>query len=352
MKNTSKSITRSQSPTAGFSLLELTVAMGIFLIVGAAAVTLVKKHTTLFGSQQSQVGLNVNLRNAAAQLQNDVENAGTGYYQGIDVPSWPVGVTIINNVATAGCYDPATNTYGPACFDALNVIAIDQSTPPSNPMNIPATSCQSTTSSSLFVTPVDPTVPLATLAGDFHTGDQILVVQPGNPDSTIVSVTLSKDGAVNGGKVELQHNPPAAPGTDPLGLSDIPNNKLGTQFCSQAFVLRISAITYSVDASNPANPKLVRTAKGRSDVIAEQIIGFKVGAWTSTTGGYSYDAPPAPAASDYNRDWTTIRAVRASIIGRSSPTGDPNFHNNFDQGNYLVEAASVVINPRNLSMNH
>ncbi len=45
----------------------------------------------------------------------------------------------------------------------------------------------------------------------------------------------------------------------------------------------------SVDGSNPTNPKLVRTTATGTDVIAEQIIGFTVGAWSSKTAGYSLD---------------------------------------------------------------
>src|SRR5512135_675940 len=80
---------------AGFSLIELMVAMAIFLIIGGAAIALVRKHAPLFTTEEQQTGLNIAMRNAAAQLQIDVVNAGTGYYQGVNIPSWPIGVTII-----------------------------------------------------------------------------------------------------------------------------------------------------------------------------------------------------------------------------------------------------------------
>ena len=56
---------RHKSP-AGFSLVELTVAMAVFLVVGGAAVALVKMHVPLFTSQQNQTGLNLSLRNGVA----------------------------------------------------------------------------------------------------------------------------------------------------------------------------------------------------------------------------------------------------------------------------------------------
>src|ERR1041385_8740025 len=341
----------SRSPSSpGFSLVELMVAMAIFLVVGGAAVELAKKHVPLFAEQQSQTGLNLAMRNGVAQMQIDVVNAGTGYYQGVNIPSWPIGITILNSAPGTGCFDAATNTYTSTCFDTLNVIAMDQNTPPSNPSDLGA-NCVSTTSSSLFVTPVGATT-LAQLAADFHTGDQILVVK--SDGSQMTTTILTSDGLVSGGKVKLEHNPTGADGTnsialDPLALTNsADSNKLGTQFCNTDWVLKIAPITYSVDASDPTDPKLIRTQGGQPSVIADQIIGFKVGAsiWNGTTDNtYSFDA------ASYNHDWSLIRSVRVSMIGRTPSDLGSSFRNNFDGGPYKIQSISVVINPRNLSMN-
>jgi hypothetical protein len=110
-----------------------------------------------------------------------------------------------------------------------------------------------------------------------------------------------------------------------------------------------------VDASDSADPKLVRSTNSASpEILAEQIIGFKIGAslWNGTATG----------ASDYYKfnnyscnayDPSQIRALRVSPIARTSPTfaSEFNFHNSFDNGNYQIQALSVGINPRNLSMN-
>ncbi|HEV8182219.1 MAG TPA: prepilin-type N-terminal cleavage/methylation domain-containing protein [Candidatus Angelobacter sp.] len=342
-------ISRSAS-SAGFSLVELMVAMAIFLVVGGAAVELAKKHVPLFTAQQSQTGLNLAMRNGVAQMQIDVVNAGTGYYQGVNIPSWPIGITVLNSAPGTGCFDAATNTYTSTCFDTLNVIAMDQNTPPSNPSDI-ASNCVSTTSSTLFVTPVGTTT-LSQLAADFHTGDQILLVK--SDGSQMTTTILTSDGLISGGKVKLEHNPTGADGTntialDPLALSNsADSNKLGTQFCNTDWVLKIAPITYSVDASDPTDPKLVRTQNGQPSVIAEQIVGFKVGAsvWNGTTDNtYSFDA------ASYNHDWSLIRAVRVSMIGRTPTDMDSSFRNSFDGGPYKIQSISVVINPRNLSMN-
>jgi prepilin-type N-terminal cleavage/methylation domain-containing protein len=335
---------------AGFSLVELLVAMAIFMIVGGAAIGLVRKHAPLFTTEEQQTGLNIAMRNAAAQMQIDVVNAGTGYYQGVNIPSWPIGVTIVNNPPATNCYDATTHTYGQTCFDAMNVIAIDPNTPPANPQDIGA-NCVSSTSSSLFITPLGGTT-LAQLAADFHNGDEVLLVK--SDGSQMTTTVLTSDGEVTGGKVKLAHNPTGVGGvndSDPLGIaSNSDNNKLGDQFCNTDWVLKLAPIKYWVDASDPTDPKLIREQSGQQNVIAEQIIGFKVGAsiWNGTSADpYSFDA------STYKHDWSLIRAVRISLIGRTPPSGDVNnkFQNTFDQGPYKIQAVSVVINPRNLSMN-
>lgn len=352
MKNRQKrtaNISRSAS-SAGFSLVELMVAMAIFLVVGGAAVELAKRHVPLFTAQQSQTGLNLAMRNGVAQMQIDVVNAGTGYYQGVNIPSWPIGITVFNSTPGTGCFDAATNTYTSTCFDTLNVIAIDQ-TPPSHPFDMGGTDCIYTDdATTLFVTPTGTTT-LSQLAADFHTGDQILLVK--SDGSQMTTTILTSDGMVSGGKVHLAHNPTGLDGTnainkDPLGLTTTDNNKLGRQYCTADWVLKLAPITYSVDASDPTDPKLIRTQNGQPSVIAEQIIGFKVGAsiWNGATDdAYSFDA------GSYKHDWSLIRSVRVSMIGRTPTDLGSSFRNSFDGGPYKIQSISVVINPRNLSMN-
>jgi len=195
------------------------------------------------------------------------------------------------------------------------------------------------------------------LAGDFNAGDTVLIVS--GDGKTMVDTGITKTQLNGGGTwVDLQHNPTGAALSDPLGingdLGSSTNNKLMHQFCNDAWVLRVASITYSVDASDPTNPKLMRTTPARSDIVAERIIGFKVGAYNAVTNSYSYNSAnqPTDTPPGYANDWTSVRSVRISVIGRSKGAPDPTFQNTFDQGNYFVESSAVVINPRNLSMNH
>ena len=331
--------------------MELMVAMAVFLVVGGAAVALFRRHVPLFSQQQSQTAVNVAMRNAAAQIQIDLANAGSGYYQGINIPAWPIGLTIVNPVGV--CFT-APSTYGAGCFDTLNIVSADRNTPPSNPTNIGGLTCSLSNANTLYLQPIGATTP-AQLAALYNTNDEILLVNGSGTQMT--TVVLTAPGVVAGGLVQLTHTPTDALGVDPVdtapGGLNIANAadvaKLGTQFCVTDWAIKLSAITYSVDTvTTPADPSLTRTQAGQTNVLADQIIGFKVGAWNTVNSTYDY------VTANYNSDWSTIQSVRLSMIGRTNPvTGAmAGFTNTFDNGPYKVEGLSIVVNPRNLSMNN
>ena len=120
---TSSNISPGPRRQSGFTLIELMVSMAIFLIISSVAFRLFTLQQTSASLLRDQVGLNLSLRNAVTQFQLDVSNAGSGYFQGINIPSWPVGVTISNKVVASGssCYDTSSATYGPNCFDQVNL---------------------------------------------------------------------------------------------------------------------------------------------------------------------------------------------------------------------------------------
>jgi prepilin-type N-terminal cleavage/methylation domain-containing protein len=66
-----------QGRSDGFSLIELMIATAMFLIVAGAAFSLLASHQPLFNQQQNKASLNINVRNAIAQMQLDLVNAGT-----------------------------------------------------------------------------------------------------------------------------------------------------------------------------------------------------------------------------------------------------------------------------------
>jgi Tfp pilus assembly protein PilV len=341
----------SRRPALGFSLAELLLATTLFAIVSAGAFAIYIRQQPLFRQQQDISALNVSLRNAVAQIQLDTANAAAGYYPGANIPDWPIGVTIQNSNPTSDCYNATTHTYTATCFDTLNIITIDQTTPALHP-GTSSGGCASTTSTDVY-TDAAPGLTLAQTAALFHSGDQLLLVK--SDGSQLSTMVLTQNGTTSGGKVWLQHYATNADGTnsgshDPLGISTHASSKLGASFCTTDWLLKLSAIIYSVDSSNASNPKLQRTQAGSSSLISEQIIGLKVGVtlWQGTTDSstYSYDA------STYSYDYSKIRSLRVSIIGRTTPSTLPQYkyRNTLDQGPYQIQGVSVVVNPRNLSM--
>lgn len=367
----------------GYSLVELLVALAVFSIFSAAAFGVFSRQQPLFKMQQGQVATNISLRNAIAQLQMDVVNAGTRYFVGINIPSSPVGVTINNNIVGAGssCYNATTQTYTATCFDILHIIAINGNVVPIQATNAAGGSlgsnCSDTSTGTAYGRAA-PGLTVAQTAALYFQNDQLLFVNGAGLLITTVVLTANATQGVNA--VQFTFNPTSGPNPgpagmntsqfDPLGISTHALSTtvttpygtrnavtLGNQFCGSDWILKLAPITYSVDTStNPSDPTLLRQVSGGTPaVIMDQIVGFKVGAsvWNNlqntTNPQYYYDPSQYPAPYDYS----SVRAIRVSLIARTPPSTDPNysFRNSFDHGPYQLLGSSVVINPRNQSMN-
>ncbi len=411
----SRRLLRRKASSEGFSLLELLVAMAVFMIVSAVSFDLFSRHQALLSEEQLTVGLNIGLRSALAQVQLDLVNSGNGLILGINVPAWPVGVTIQNSNPTTSTCNPQASyppVYAAACFDTMHVVLADPATPPLNPCS--TSNCTISTSSSNSITgPPAAGYTAAQVAGNFQSGDQVLFVKScsgGNsvqPPAGLTSgcqfttATLTAAGAATAvspncpaGCVTLNYNetlsggantacpasvltcpPPTGPSgcNDPLGMTITgvaPTGDLTDTFGQYDWVVRLSPITYCVNTANPADPQLMRVRwGGTASPLMDQVIGFKVGAalWnnaaSTSTFQYNYDTSTYPIANEFN----LIRSVRVSIIGRTQPNptnvgfarstpGTPGetgaYQNPFDHGYYQIRGNSIVVNPRNLTMNN
>jgi type II secretory pathway pseudopilin PulG len=391
------------------------VAMAIFLLVSASVFILFSQQQTNANQQQGLVGLNIGIRNAMAQLQLDLANAGSANYAGYNIPTWPIGVTIVNNVTPPGtsCYNATTGTYGTNCFDQLNILMPD----PNAPLILVTSPTGGTTNCpSTYVTGGGPAVAYgqaasgqqpATTAGYFHQGDQLLFLK--SDGSEMTTVVLTQDAAAYPSNqpvaVQFTFNPTNSDGSnststnfnigsttvanDPLDITacggypcpthdtihgPAPPAYLGCSFCGSDWIFKLAPIIYYVDASNPKDPQLMRQQGTNNPVpVMDQVIGFKVGAaiWNSANDNYTWGSSYYfYDASQYNIntavDPTTgiaqspdspylfpfIRSVRVSLIGRTQPSIDPSFtfRNAFDGGPYMVQGASVIVSPRNLSV--
>ena len=386
----------------GFSLIELMVAMAIFLLVSASAFMLFSHQQTNANQQQGLVGLNIGIRNAISQLQLDLANAGTGYYVGANIPSWPVGVTIVNNVPPAGtsCYNATTNTYTTNCFDQLNILTAANSTTTPSPINATDSTGGSSetlncsnTSLGVAYGQAAAGLSLAATAGNYSQGEQLLFLN--NKGSKMTAVILTQAPVVAGSAVQFTFDATRNDGSnslanDPLDIAACggttcptsgcggttlcpqpppqgslpPPAYLGDQYCGGDWILKLSSISYYVNTSNSNDSQLIRKQAGNTIAVMDQVIGFKLGATirnsiTDTMNPqYNYDAStynvnnssPPPYDSPYM--FSLVRSVRVSLIARTQPSTDPSFtfRNAFDGGAYQVQGASVVVNPRNLNL--
>jgi type II secretory pathway pseudopilin PulG len=383
----------------GFSLLELIVAMGIFMLISGVALTLFRDQQIASQGLTGQVGLNLSLRNTVAQMQMDLANAGSGYFPGVNMPSWPVGVTLQNNVVQNGqsCYTAGTFTYGPTCFDQINIITADATNPPVNTTNssglaVPALSYCSYTDTGVAYSQAAPGLTLAQTAANYKRGDQLLFLNAGG--TLITTVVLTHRAQVVGNAVKFQFN-----ATDQNGLNTVGNDPLnittcdGTRpcslcfnagdpncsnpdntsrttktFCASDWILKLAPIIYQVNSADPTNPVLTRQVgvNGNPETVMEQVIGLKAGAsiWNGANtfadqGQYVYDAstytnnPNNLGGNNMAYNFSLVRSVRISVIGRTVPDfrGTYKYRNGFDNGPYQVQGIAVVVNPRNMSMN-
>jgi prepilin-type N-terminal cleavage/methylation domain-containing protein len=398
--NRNLAFTKHRSGDRGFTLIELMIAMTVFLVIGAAAMSLFKQHASLFSDQQYQIGLNVSLRNALAQMENDIVNAGTGWYNGANnVSSWPIGATITNQVTGgAGCHPPNTAIYNISCFDTLSLIVPDPQTPPGLVASGAGCSTPALTSNgtgtgtqTMLISPVAPTTQSQLLNGyvsgnGFTANSQVIFVHVGTSGDLMTTAVLTGVSA-SGGNVLLTFGSTRPNGTNQLTTNDRlslttdgnydPNPVMMTstftdQFCSGTdWVVKIAPVIYSVTTAAPngsaTNPTLIRTEGANVDALASQIIGFKVGASTVTlngtsitgsSGAYCYNAASSTFPC-YDFQYNQIRSIRLSLIGRTPPGIYQNsnansatlFLNAFDNQPYKIQSLSIIVNPRNLSMN-
>jgi prepilin-type N-terminal cleavage/methylation domain-containing protein len=383
LRNQKVPVDRGRQADAGFTMVEILIAMAIFLVVAGGAFMLLAKSQPLFSQQQSLAEVNISLRNSVAQIQLDIANAGANYYAGVNVPNYPVGVVVTNNVVATGgdCRSGAPLAYGTSCFDSMSIITADAATPPTNPSN-GSGGCAVTSGTTLYLDPAGSTgyttlAAATTAAASFLSGDQILLVKSDGSQYTTVKLTAAGGTTTIGANklVVLTHSATttssgttgfnaAASGNDSYGMTTNVNSMLGEQYCPTDYVLRILPIQYKVDSTDPTNPTLTRTVAGTvqtlsQKTLATQIIGFKIGVslFNNTTDTdtttYSFDASSYNNGNSVPYNYTLVRSVMVSIIGRTKPTTSPTyvFRNSFDNGAYEIQGVSTVINPRNMSMN-
>ncbi len=386
---------RSKSGAArqrGTTIIELAIALTVFLLIGAAAFNLFNVQQAAAITQQGQVGLSLSLRNAASQLQLDLSNAGDGYLEGLNIPNWPpIGIVLVNNWVAPGTSCNTGTSYSSTCFDQINIVSAANSSvyPPIHATDSTGAAgtgnCSQTNNGVAYgqAAPVSSSFPsgltLAQTAALFNAGDQVMFIT--NSGKLLTTAVLTGASATSTA-VKFSFNATTATGSntaanDPLGFTTtaLPAAaaiQFSNQYCGTDWIIKLSSVQYSVATNpDPNNPwELVRKQNGGAQtVVMDQIIGFKVGAaiWNSYNSdfnnvngtNYYYSASQYAITNTAGTtvaepsNFNLVRAVRVSLIGRTNPNTDTvyTYRNTFDQGPYQVQGMAIVVNPRNLSMN-
>jgi prepilin-type N-terminal cleavage/methylation domain-containing protein len=364
----------------GFTLLEFLISMSVFLVLTGSVFSLFRKNDPLFNQQRSVSSMNMALQNSITQFQVDAVNAGSGYYAGTNIPNFPVGITIKENMvagvvtapAVGDCGDNAAYLYHADCFDTLNIIATDPLVAPQHLGAAGNTNCANTTAGTMVLFPpsgltaAQVTAWAAALAPKYTKNDTLLLLNADGSQMTTVNLIANSPAVASATTVTVTFQAQTTAGVNPNdalqmtthsgGILDNLHTQLGSSFCNADWVMRLQAIVFSVDDTDPSNPKLIRTlGSNPPDTIAEQIIGFKVGASTANQADtldtpYLYDAHLFGVAPGF--DFSIIRSIRITVIGRTPPNAKSasSVRNSYDSGPYQIQGLSVIVNPRNLSM--
>ncbi len=198
--------------------------MAIFLIVSGMSFSLFNQQQASAKLLQGQTALNVALRNAATLLQMDLAGAGSGYFQGVNMPSWPVGVTLVNNMGTPGTsllqlghlqlrlYLLRPNQYH---CGGHSRAPIRQFMLPTVRAPAGGTNCSYTNAGTAYgqaAVASGTTWTLANTAAEFKAGDQLLFLN--SSGTKITTVKLSSAPTVSGSTVKFTFNATNADGSN------------------------------------------------------------------------------------------------------------------------------------------
>jgi len=305
--------THNRKPPAGFTLLELMMAMTIGSVVVAGGLTMFLWQQKLERANSIRLEVHGTARYALDQVTRDALEAGEG-----------LDPTAVFGVLTTG-----DGNTGP---DTLYILRADPDTPihmALDPVNDPKTEL---IIDILCDDPVD----------DLGPGDVVYLASgSARGVASIVSVTRNATGSkcTPGNTPEL--------GEVVFGVSAIDGEGHGWPFSGNsggAAVLRVDPAVYFLDESFVSNPKLIRATRYISGAwvgapIAEMITGFQVRlAFSDGTIAAEADATDSNPDNDYN-DVNTAHIEYTSTASRAD--------RNLNGGKLYRRAYSMRVTPRN-----
>jgi prepilin-type N-terminal cleavage/methylation domain-containing protein len=330
----------------GFTLIELTIAMALGVLILGTAVALFSKALDASFIVTQRAEMQQNGRAAVGMLAKDISLAGAGLPTGgVQLPSGAGATTSLYGCDQTTCY-LTTNTYpsnhlygaipGPAYGMSINAggaatdVATVAYTDTTFPLNVYSVTIAAGGVSATFTLPTPPPVPLPPAINDpavgLKAGD--LVLFSNNLGSGVGEVT----NVAAGGVVSFANS-------DPLNINQsaaAAGNLSAIAAATQTIAYRLLVITYYIDVppgpdgirytADDGPPRLMRQVNGQSPIpVAENISGlqFTYDIFDDTTGTATANLKDAGMSA--GKTPNQIRKVNLSVTTRSPLHGGQGF---------------------------
>ncbi len=318
-------ISRTSRKQGGFTLVEFLIGNLMVMVILTATFTLLHSIFTANTTMQQVLNTEQNLRVAMNAITRDITMAGTGLTDsGVPIPSSTNAVGLVRQGLGLPCANPYTgpgclptpggvlsilspgNSVGPTvantATDVLTIAMVDQNSPTWTASTITADGIT-----------INFTPEIRSGSGQMFVGDLLLFNNAeGVAFGCVKTVsTIASQATFAAADLLNINQPTAAAGTITQNLRNTGSNPATYPPTSAT---RVMLITYYLDNSNTANPKLMRVVNGNTaQVMVEGIENLQ---FSFDIFDYVNDSGTAnvPAPANFNQ----IRSVRVEVSGRST----------------------------------
>jgi type II secretory pathway pseudopilin PulG len=327
----------ARTSSAGYSLVELLVSMGVMTLIMAATLGGLSDATKANDAVLNVTGMNASIRSGMDLLTRDMLQVGSGLPPGhvIQVPSG-AGATPIRIpgppgtafTQVAGDIDIGAVVPGPGLGPTVNGVATDVITALSADntfLNVAMTAMTNTT------VDIDPAVNIA--AGpDRVTAGQLMMISKGSVTALVqvtgVNTATRRLTFADGDSLNVNQSGAAA-GNLPALIAAAPANTPAA-----ALISRVRMLSYYIDTTtDPAHPRLVRrvnngsattfdNASGNAVAMDIENLQFSFDLWDGNTNPANVrmttaDKTGTGRCAPNNCQETQIRKVNIAVTGRS-----------------------------------
>jgi type II secretory pathway pseudopilin PulG len=336
------------SPTTGYSLVELMVAMGLSLLLLGLTFTLFNQLYSTADLASTMGDVNENLRAAVNAVSRDLSTAGSeippggipipngGTATAINrpgppgTPAFPLGTTTINVITPGDSLGPTQGSGGTAIkTDIVTMISVN-----------PASNLDQYTLTALSYSVTAATVTVDTRTSLGPGSAQVLKGQLIMLSNTNASCLLAVTDVNTGtGVITFTHGDAT---NDPLGINQFSGpasgmikqlNTTGSPPTPPVTAYHISMVTYYLDTSTP--PRLMKQSiMGAAQPVA---LGIPVLQFS-----YSLSPPGSPDPTDNPASPNTIRKANLWMIAEAD-------HRNKGSGQFYSKSIALSVTVQNLA---